>query len=337
MYLNTITKKYRLLKYPKIMYHFFCVTMVKFSVNKFLKKNIFLEKAKRKHKAVGRIFISNDEFNKRIKEKILSKEPFFCCRYGGNELTACFFAMMKERGVIDGLNAEQLKKWKTSSGVFPEKEDIVMSYTKKYREAMQWADFNAYMGSFLMEEYIINTFIKKDCVQYAMRALEPFQYDEPWTWALKEKKVLVVHPFSDLIEEQYKKRNEIFPDKEILPEFELVTVRAIQSSGETVPEDYKDWIEASEALYNKCMEKDFEVALVACGSYAVPLAARLKAAGKKVIIPGGMMQLMFGIKGTRWEESRPDIVAMYNDAWVRAGKEYQVKDSDKMVDGPAYW
>lgn len=337
MYLNTITKKHRLLKYPKVMYHFFFVMMVKIAASKILKKNAFLEKAKRKCKAVGRTFILNDEFNKRITEKILSNEPFFCCRYGASELTACFYTLMRERNVLDSIKNRLLKTIKTASGVFPENEETYLNFGRVYRKALNSADFNAYWGSAFMEEYLIEAYMKKDLILYAMRALEPFQYDEPWTWALKGKKVLIVHPFAELIEEQYKKRNEIFPDKEILPEFELVTVRAIQSSGETVPEDYKDWIEASEALYNKCMEKDFEVALVSCGSYAVPLAARLKAAGKKVIIPGGMMQLMFGIKGTRWEESRPDIVAMYNDAWVRAGKEYQVKDSDKMVDGPAYW
>lgn len=79
------------------------------------------------------------------------------------------------------------------------------------------------------------------------------------------------------------------------------------------------------------------MALLACGSYAVPLASKLKNAGKQAIIPGGMMQLMFGIKGARWEASRPDIVAMYNDAWVRAGEGYRVKNADRMVDGAAYW
>ena len=135
-----------------------------------------------------------------------------------------------------------------------------------------------------------------------MRALEPFPYDEPWTMALRGKKVLVVHPFAELIESQYRNRHAIFPEKKILPDCELMTVKAVQSSGKTYPEGVNDWFEALDILYNRCMKKDFEVALVSCGSYAVPLAARLKhAGGKKVIVPGGMMQLMFGIKGARWE------------------------------------
>lgn len=337
MYINVIKKKYRLLKYPKVMYHFFCITMLKISASKLFNRNIFLEKAKRKGKAVGRSFISNEKFNNTIKEKIISKQPFFSCRYGNSELTACFYALMREWRILDYISDNLLKIAKSGPGVFPENEETYMYFASEYKKALKHADLNAYWGSTIMEEYLIDSFMKKDLVQYAMRALEPFQYEEPWTMALAGKKVLIVHPFSELIESQYNKKNEIFPNKEILPDFQLITVKAVQSSGETIPTEYKNWHEALDYVYNECMNKDFDIALLACGSYAVPLGARLKELGKQVMVLGGMMQLMFGIKGARWEQSRPDIVAMYNDAWIRAGKEYRTKDADKMVDGPAYW
>ena len=151
---------------------------------------------------------------------------------------------------------------------------------------------------------------------------------------MKGRKVLVVHPFKELIQQQYARRKEIFPDKEILPDFDLKVVKAIQSSGDTTPEDYQNWSEALDALYNQCMKSDFQVALLSCGSYAVPLAARLKAAGKQAIVVGGMLQLMFGIKGARWEASRPDIVAMYNEAWVRAGGKQGCGNADHPADTP---
>ena len=147
----------------------------------------------------------------------------------------------------------------------------------------------------------------------------------------------MIHPFAELIESQYKKRDALFPNKEILPECDLKTVKAIQSSGETIPREFQNWNDALDALYDQCMKQSFKVALLSCGSYAVPLASRLKKSGKQAIVLGGMMQLMFGIKGKRWEASRPDIVEMYNDSWVRAGEADRVKDADKMVDGAAYW
>jgi hypothetical protein len=311
--------------------------MLKFSAEKFMNRNLFHDRAKRTGKAVGRSFISNEDFNIMLKEKILSDKPFYCCRYGNSELTACFYSIIREKDIICKISDVLLKRAKTGPGVFPENEKMYLGFAHEYTNALKNADMNAYWGCVLMEEYMIDTFMRKDCVQYAMRALEPFWYDEPWSLALKGKKVLAVHPFAQLLEEQYKKRNEIFPDKEIMPDCQFKAVKAIQSSGETVPEDYCDWHEALDALYEKCMMEDFDTALLACGSYAVPLASRLKSAGKQAIVLGGMMQLMFGIKGARWEQSRPDIVAMYNDAWTRAGQEYQVKDSNKMVDGAAYW
>lgn len=73
-------------------------------------------------------------------------------------------------------------------------------------------------------------------------SLEPWFSDYPWSAALKGKKVLVIHPFSETIQKQYKNREYIFPNTEILPEFELQTLKAVQTiAGEmgsrwTVPE-----------------------------------------------------------------------------------------------------
>lgn len=336
MYITTVPKWYRMLRDPQMTLQFYITNFLKFAVDKVTKRNVFLDAAKRSGRAVGRPFISNEEFNSLLKERLVSEEPFFCCRYGNSELTACFYALLREKGILDDISSKLLKTAKTGPGVFPEKEEIYLKFAEEYIVALKNADLNAYWGTVLMEEYLIDHTMSNNCVQYAMRALEPFPYDEPWTMALEGRDVLIVHPFDELIERQYQRRKEIFPEKEILPDCNLKVVKAIQSSGETVPQEYTDWSEALDALYNRCMEQDFDVALLACGSYAVPLAARMKQAGKKAIVLGGMMQLLFGIKGARWELSRPDIVALYNDFWVRA-TEYKVKDADKMTDGPAYW
>lgn len=337
MYLSVVKNPFRMMKNPEMFFHFYCVNLIKIAVAKCLSCNICLEHAQKRKYALRRPFLHNEEFNEQLKKKILSNKPFFCCRYGNSELTACFYAQLRENGLTSAISEKHLKTAKSGPGVFPEKEDMYLEFSKVYYNALESADFNAYWGSVLMEEYLLSKILSDNCAQMAMRALEPFQYDVPWTVALTGKKVLVVHPFANLIAEQYKRRNEIFPEGKILPDFQLVTVAAVQSSGETVPEEYSNWIEALEALYEKCCTMDFDVALIACGSYAVPLAAKLKECGKQSIVLGGMMQLMFGIKGARWEKSRPDIVALYNDAWVRADESLRVKDADKMVDGPAYW
>ena len=184
MYINTVPKLYRMLKYPKMMIHFCGINFAKFALDKMTGTSLFLNKAKNCKRAVGRSFINNDGFNEILKQKIRSGEPFFCCRYGNSELTACFYALMREKGILDHITAELLKKAKTGPGVFPEKEDTYLSFAKIYAEALKNADLNAYWGTVLMEEYLVDQIMGKGCVQYAMRALEPFQYSEPWTLAL---------------------------------------------------------------------------------------------------------------------------------------------------------
>lgn len=337
MYLSAVKHPFRMMKYPKMFYHFYFVNLAKVAAAKFKGKNLYLDNAKKQGCTLDRAFLSNETFNDRLKTRIASNEAFFCCRYGNSELTACFFSQLRELGIIDEISSELLRKAKSGPGVFPEKESVYLAFAKTYTDALRSADYNAYWGNVLMEEFLLASVLPAECEQMTMRALEPFQYDVPWTTALSGKKVLVVHPFAEIIEQQYKKRKDIFPHKEILPDFQLETVASIQSSGENVPVGYAEWEEALDALYERCATKDFDVALLSCGSYAVPLGARLKASGKKAIVLGGMMQRMFGIKGARWEESRPDIVALYNDAWVRAGGQYKVKAAESMVDGAAYW
>ena len=50
---------------------------------------------------------------------------------------------------------------------------------------------------------------------------------------LENKKVLIIHPFIDTILSQYNFREKIFENKDILPKFDIETVKAVQSlSGE---------------------------------------------------------------------------------------------------------
>ena len=337
MFYSFVQNHFSMMKHPKMAFDFYVKNLVKVACNTFLKKNVFLLCAKKRGKVLGNEFLDNETYNNEIKELINSDKPFFSCRYGNSELNACFISELVNKGINKEITENQFNNLKTGPGVFPKEKAVFLSFAEEYLKSLASADYNAYWGQSIMEEYYLKKYINKNVKYMAMRALEPFQYDEPWTLALEGKDVLVVHPFSELITEQYKKKDKLFNGKKILPDFNLKVVKAIQSSGNTIPDDYKNWNEALNALYEECKKQTFDIALVSCGSYAVPLAARLKADGKKVIVVGGVLQLFFGIKGSRWEESRPDIVEMYNDSWVRATGNYVVKDANKMVDGAAYW
>jgi hypothetical protein len=78
------------------------------------------------------------------------------------------------------------------------------------------------------------------------------------------------------------------------------------------PSPYQSWSEGLDRLTEEALRKKFEVALIGAGAWSLPLAARLKKAGKIAIHLGGETQLVFGIKGQRWEG-----YGIYNEHWVR--------------------
>ena len=122
---------------------------------------------------------------------------------------------------------------------------------------------------------------------------------------------------------------------EILPEFELRTVTAVQTVAGQIDPRFKSWFDALDYMYDEAMKCDFDIALIGCGAYGFPLAAKLKKSGKMAIHMGGMLQVLFGIKGKRWDED-PIVSKYYNDSWVRPGEDEKPKSSNVVVDG-CYW
>jgi hypothetical protein len=78
-----------------------------------------------------------------------------------------------------------------------------------------------------------------------------------------------------------------------------------------------------------------KVALVGCGGLAMPLALRLKKSGIAVIVLGGAIQLLFGIKGKRWSH-HPVISEFFNDWWISPSAE-EIPGAATDIEGGCYW
>ena len=80
----------------------------------------------------------------------------------------------------------------------------------------------------------------------------------------------------------------------------------------------------------------FDVALMGCGGYGLPLAAYIRGnLSRSAIYEGGGTQLMFGIWGSRWV-GRPDVKAIANEFWVHPSKS-EVPSNAKELEGAAYF
>ena len=172
-----------------------------------------------------------------------------------------------------------------------------------------------------------------------LRALEPYYYANPWSAALAGKHVLVVHPFADTIRAQYQKRGELFTNApggvNTLPELASLTViPAVQGlAGQKT--GYDTWFDALAAMEKQMDACDYEVAIIGAGAYGLPLAAHARDTGHVAIQMSGATQLLFGIKGRRWD-THPQISKLYNPAWVRPAPAEQPANK-QAVEGGSYW
>mgnify|MGYP006876767746 CR=1 FL=1 len=153
---------------------------------------------------------------------------------------------------------------------------------------------------------------------------------------VKGKKVLVIHPFADTILKQYSLNKEhLFPDERVLPDFQLTVIKAVQSIGGKGAPGYTSWFEALEYMKRQIKERDFDIALLGCGAYGLPLASYVKQMGKQAIYIGGALQLMFGISGKRWE-NKEHVSRYVNQHWVHPSIE-ETPELYASVEAGCYW
>ncbi len=315
-------------------------------------RDIYFNKALRRHMLVKYLHVepvmvrfakktvmSKKKTNDWIAEKIRSGKPFFVGRFGNTEFSIVTSVLRNRIAGRTPENDARLEKWFVRSrdlaGIFPCDKAIIEPFSDVILNAAKELDMLA-MWHLHMEDFVIEEFLSHVELTYLLR-LEPWLAKNPWSAALKGKKVLVIHPFEDTIQAQYKKRELLFPGTEVLPEFELRTLKAVQTIAGIEDERFKDWFEALDYMYEEAMKIDFDIAIIGCGAYGMPLGAKIKKAGKQAIHLGGATQLLFGIKGKRWEENYPSKIAeCFNDAWVYPADSEKPQNA-AVVENSCYW
>ena len=231
-----------------------------------------------------------------------------------------------------------------NAGVFNPTPELLDQFAQRYLEDSKIIDI--LMSVNYKEKFMP---LPPTCKFIHFESIYPYFVERPWTRILKGKKVLVVHPYAETIQKQYAIRDKLYDNPDILPEFELITLKAVQSSAyEKVP--FKDWFEALKYMEDEIDKIDFDICLLGCGAYGLPLAAQIKRKGKQAIHIGGGVQLIFGIKGERWENEyrriswgyntpfslNHDYYKLFNKYWVRPSKEETPRAANK-VEGACYW
>lgn len=281
-------------------------------------------------KYANRNAMTAQEGNTYIGEMISKGMPFVASRFGSTELSVILRREAHKNHRFYKNNDANLC---ALSGFFPNDEKLMDQFASEMLNVVGEIDLLGTWYSSL-EEYIVAEYMPKTKLTHLV-ALEPYAYVDPWSKQLEHKKILVIHPFEESIIQQYARREKIYRNPDILPEFELQTIKAVQTIAGARDDRFTTWFDALEYMKQEIYKRDFDIAIIGCGAYGMPLAVEVKRMGKQAIHMGGATQILFGIKGARWDNN-PDFAKMYNDYWIRPNQAEQCKNSS-VVENSCYW
>ncbi len=300
------------------------------------RKNVFssilmrlFHKPKSVKKWKGQEGPSLEATNEALCEAIDSKMPFAAIRFGAVELSCLNNHEKIELGLKKHYKDSVVYSMKNNAGFFPPDEASLKEYGDDLLPLLQETTFLGISGVH-MEEYFQEIY----CPDSKILLYEGFEpLHGTWSNHLKGKKVLVITPFATQIKEQYAKRKELFPkEKDILPEFTLLTIEAPLTCADGLVKD-SDFFKELAKMKTAMAKCDFDIALIGAGAYGTFLALEAKRLGKQGVQTGGATMTLFGMIGKRWDK-RDHVAKFVNSSWVRPSRK---PDGYEKIEGGAYW
>lgn len=285
-----------------------------------------------------------------IKKKIEAEGPLMISRFGANELNYWLNYHYISQGLVQNvlnlplglpfflkMKPSTVKNMAVGAGFFPASDKkMAERFYELIFEDMKEIDV---LASWMNQEQFIFNYLKREHSRIRLRDLSPLSnIERPWTKALEGKNILVIHPFEATIVSQFRKRNLLFENPDILPDFNLKVIKAVQTiAGNHDRSGFRDWFDALDFMKEAIDRTVFDIAIIGCGAYGMPLAAHVKRIGKKAVHIGGETQLLFGIKGKRWEGNGYNYSdKFYNEHWTKP-LPVDTPLNSNTVEGGCYW
>lgn len=265
-------------------------------------------------------------------------QPFVFVRFGLYEYMLCYQYLEKKCDLRKQYSDFVRRHISIDAGIFDNSEKTLDQYSELVLRNLSTVDVMSYWRN-IPPDKVFGRFYASDVKRINVDFLYPFPFlhkELPnWQSTLEGKNVLIVSSFAKTIKNQYEKRKLIWKNEMILPEFNLIPYESVQTSGRNVDLRFKTWEEAFLHMRNQILEMEFDVALISCGAYGMPLAIEIKKSGHKAIQWGGCSQLWFGILGGRWDKN-PNILKYANQEWKYPSEE-ETPPLASAIDGSCYW
>lgn len=233
------------------------------------------------------------------------------------------------------------------AGVFPSNESSHRHWIRDTEAAIQNTDLlvAGWFAPLAREEKVYLSNLGRNSVFLPLRALEPYYVpiEMMWTRYLQFHKVAVVSSFAETAMKQVSKAKEIWGDRAsflLPPETQFIPIRTgyapILAKGRAEwPGNPASWEQSVESVVQQVVDSGAEIVLIGCGGLGMIIGYRLKQLGKVCVVMGGAIQVLFGIKGNRWE-NHTTIGRFWNDAWTYPSEDETPANSDSIEKG-CYW
>jgi hypothetical protein len=272
-----------------------------------------------------------------IKALIKSNKPFFIGRIAGCELELARIIVELENSILIPHYVEQVEVnagiyMKDNNSLLEYSRQLIHSYTKCSAIGIWERDGEVFKETGRAQKYIEDKTPK--IPKLLAQSLEPYYTENSWMDELSGKKLLIIHPFVKSFSQQVTNMKHLFPNRHW---FENCTFSFLEPPI-TLAGNHngKDWQEHLDEFKEKLSEqKDFDIALVACGGYGMLVSEYIYEKKKSVIYIGGALQLFFGVIGKRWCTDKK-ILSLVNDHWVRPSKDEKPPNYQKIEKG-CYW
>ena len=285
-----------------------------------------------------------------IEEKIRRKKHFIIPRISGveNNVAVYSYAIRHDnklqKSSMKSYIQRALPVMKNNAGICIRSLQNLHSFEELYLSAFQhceiyagWEPHGDYIQHITQsQKYLQKLHYSKKCIWTHCFDIFHYIYSQPWTWALRGKRILIVSPFVETIKEQLPIRKHLYHGFDLFPECDFVFVKPPQTQADENAREFDlEICDLRKDIDN--VLQDFDVALLSCGGYANPIASYIFSKDKSVIYVGGVLQMYFGVLGNRWIQQRPDIITLFvNSYWKRPKESETPKNSHKVEDG-CYW